>query len=134
MTVSPSEPGTDITSKLSDLTVAEAVSRLLDLLETKKVRVFAAIDQAAEARNVGLALRETWLVLFGDPTAGTPVMDAAPLSGLDLPLKILIWDDDGQTTLSYYSAHVIARRYRLTSSLRANLAVIDSLTDALVAR
>jgi uncharacterized protein (DUF302 family) len=81
-----------------------------------------------------LALRDTRVVLFGNPAAGTPVMDAAPLSGLDLPLKILIWDNDGQTTLSYHSADALAKRYGLSSSLRANLAAVDALTDALVVR
>jgi uncharacterized protein (DUF302 family) len=108
------------------------VDRLLNILKTKGVQVFAAIDQAAEARKVGLELRETVLVIFGNPRAGTPVMDDVPLSGLDLPLKVLIWDNDGQTMVSYYSSDTIAQRFGLSSSLRANLAAIDTITESLV--
>ena len=63
------------------------------MITAKGMRLFAVIDQAAEARRVGLTLRETTLVIFGSPQAGTPVMAAAPLSALDLPLKVLVWAD-----------------------------------------
>jgi uncharacterized protein (DUF302 family) len=95
--------------------------------------VFAVIDQSAEARQAGLSLRDTTLVIFGNPSAGTPVMDAAPLAALDLPLKVLIWDDTGQTKVSYWSPAVLAARYRLNPALAKNLAGIGPLTDALVA-
>lgn len=132
MTSGGSESGSGATSKFSDHTVAETVDQLLNILRTSGVQVFAAIDQAAEARRVGLELRETVLVIFGNPKAGTPVMDDVPLSGLDLPLKVLIWDNDGQTTVSYYSSDTLAQRYGLSSSLRANLGAIDTITEALV--
>jgi uncharacterized protein (DUF302 family) len=128
-----SETESGAISKFSDHTVAQTVDRLLDILKAKGVQLFAAIDQAAEARKAGLELRDTVLVIFGNPKAGTPVMDAAPLSGLDLPLKLLIWDNDGQTTVSYYSGDTIAQRYALSEPLRANLAAIDTVADALVA-
>ena len=71
-------------------------------------------------------------MIFGSPVAGTPVMAAAPLSALDLPLKVLIWADDGQTKVSYYAPAALAARYDL-GDLAANLAAVDALTDALVA-
>ena len=71
----------------------DTVARLLSLLESKGMTVFAVIDQQAAARQVGLDLRPTTLVLFGNPAGGTPVMEAVPLSALDLPLKVLVWDD-----------------------------------------
>ena len=73
------------------------------------------------------------LVIFGSPAAGTPVMAAAPLSALDLPLKIVVWDDAGQTKVSYTAPAAIGARYGLPGSLSANLAAINPLTDALVA-
>jgi uncharacterized protein (DUF302 family) len=124
---------TQITSKISPRSVSETVSRLTGILGAKGLKVFAVIDQSAEARQVGMPLRETTLVLFGNPAAGTPVMAAAPLSALDLPLKVLIWDDAGQTKVTYYGPAALAARYDLTADLTANLAAIDPLTDALIA-
>jgi uncharacterized protein (DUF302 family) len=125
------EPG--IVTKLSPLTVAGATARLVDLLAAKGVRLFTIIDQSAEARQVGLELRDTTLVIFGNPAAGTPVMAASPMSALDLPLKVLVWDDGGQTKVSYYAPAELAARHGLRPELEKNLAAIDTLTDALVA-
>jgi uncharacterized protein (DUF302 family) len=72
-------------------------------------------------------------VIFGNPAAGTPVMDAAPLAALDLPLKVLVWDDAGQTKVTYYAPSELAARYQLGERLEGNLAAINPLTDALVA-
>ena len=124
---------TDVITKLSARSVADTVSRFTGLLSAKGVRLFDVIDQAAEASKVGLALRETTLVIFGNPAAGTPVMAAAPLSALDLPLKVLVWDDDGQTKVSYYAPAAIAASHNLGADLAGNLAAINVLTDALVA-
>ena len=123
-----------ITTKVSPKSVTETVSRLTGIRGAKGLKVFAVIDQAAEARQVGLQLRETTLVLFGNPAAGTPVMVTAPLSALDLPLKVLIWDDAGQTKVTYYGPAALAARYGLNAELTAKLAAIDPLTDALVAQ
>jgi uncharacterized protein (DUF302 family) len=123
----------DVVTKLSPRSVPDTVSRLQDLLAAKGQQVFAVIDQRAEARAAGLDLRDTVLVIFGNPAAGTPVMDAAPLSALDLPLKVLIWDDAGQTKVSYYSPAALAAWHHLGPDLAARLAGIDPLTDALAA-
>lgn len=122
-----------ITTKLSPRTVQGTVTHLSDILAAKGVKVFAAIDQAAEAREAGLELRETVLVIFGNPAAGTPVMAAEPLAALDLPLKFLVWDDAGQTRVSYYAPATLATRYGLTPDLAAKLAVVDPISDALIA-
>ena len=124
--------GMDITTKVSPRPVADTVSRLTGILEAKGMKVFAVIDQSAAARDVGLQLRETVLVLFGNPAAGTPVMAASPLSGLDLPLKVMVWTDDGQTKVSYVGPAALAARYGLSADLEATLAGIDPLTDALI--
>jgi uncharacterized protein (DUF302 family) len=98
------------------------------------VKLFDTIDQSAEARGAGLELRDTTLVIFGSPAAGTPVMAAVPMSALDLPLKVLVWDDSGQTKVSYYAPAALAIRHHLDADLAAKLAGIDPLTDALVAQ
>jgi len=123
----------DVTTKLSHLSVADTTSRLTGMITAKGMKLFGVIDQAAEARQVGLTLRETVLVIFGSPVAGTPVMAASPLSALDLPLKVLIWSDEGQTKVSYYAPAALAARHQLPPELAGNLAGINGLTDALVA-
>jgi uncharacterized protein (DUF302 family) len=122
-----------IVTKLSALPVAATVAKLTGMISAKGIKLFAVIDQSAEARQVGLSLRETTLVIFGSPAAGTPVMAASPLAALDLPLKVLVWDDDGQTKVSYYSPDALAARYHLGTDLAGNLAAVNTLTDALVA-
>ncbi len=122
-----------VVTKLSPRSFADTVARLKDLLAAKNMKLFSAIDQRAEARAVGMDLRDTTLVIFGSPAAGTPVMDAAPLSALDLPLKVLIWADAGQTKVSYYAPAAIAGRHHLSADLETRLAGIDPLTDALIA-
>jgi uncharacterized protein (DUF302 family) len=121
-------------TKLSPRPVAATVARLSELVAAKGMKLFAVIDQRAEAVEAGLQLRETVLVLFGSPAAGTPVMEAAPLAALDLPLKALIWDDEGQTKVTYTAPEALAARYGLTPELAARLAGIGPLTDALVAQ
>jgi uncharacterized protein (DUF302 family) len=129
-----SDPESGAVTKASPRPVDDTVARLLSLLESKGLTVFAVIDQREAARQVGLDLRETRLVLFGNPAAGTPVMAAAPLSALDLPLKVLVWaDGDGGCQVSYTDPATLAARYRLSPELAAPLAAIDGLTDALVA-
>ena len=123
----------DVVTKLSHQSVAGTVAKLTGMITAKGMRLFAVIDQAAEARQAGLDLRETVLVIFGNPAAGTPVMAATPLSALDLPLKILVWDDSGQTKVSYYAPAAIIARHGVPADLTRNLAAIDPLTDALVA-
>jgi uncharacterized protein (DUF302 family) len=122
-----------VTTKISPLPFADTVSRLTSLVGAKGMKVFAVIDQRAEARSADLDLRDTTLVLFGNPAAGTPVMAAAPFSALDLPLKVLIWADDDQVKVSYVAPAELGRRYQLSADLIVRLAGIDGLTDALVA-
>ncbi len=124
---------TQITTKVSPRSVTDTVSRLTGILSAKGMKVFAVIDQSAEAKRVGMQLRETTLVMFGSPAAGTPVMVAVPLTAVDLPLKVLIWADDGQTKVTYYAPAALAARYDLSADLAAKLAGIDPLTDALIA-
>jgi uncharacterized protein (DUF302 family) len=122
-----------LVTKPSPRSVADTVARFTHLLASKGVKVFAVIDQAVEARAVGLELRETVLVVFGSPEAGTPVMVASPLAAVDLPLKVLVWADEDGTKVSYVAPAWLAARHQLSEELAHNLAGIDPLTDALVA-
>jgi uncharacterized protein (DUF302 family) len=98
------------------------------------MKLFTVIDQRSEAELVGLELRDTKLVIFGSPQAGTPVMVAAPLAALDLPLKVLVWEDAGQTKVSYTAPSELAARYALTGELAGKLAGINAVTDAVIDR
>jgi uncharacterized protein (DUF302 family) len=118
---------------VSARSVPDTVKRLAEILDSKGVKLFAVIDQRAEARSVGLDLRETTLVIFGSPAMGTPVMERSPLSALDLPLKVLVWDQEGTTNVSYYPPDELAARHHLDSDLERNLSPIGALTDALIA-
>jgi uncharacterized protein (DUF302 family) len=124
---------TDVVTKLSRHSVADTVAKLTGMISAQGMKLFAVIDQAAEARQAGLTLRETILVIFGSPKAGTPVMAASPLAALDLPLKVLIWADGDQTKVSYYAPAALAARHHLTADLAANLVGINALTEELVA-
>jgi uncharacterized protein (DUF302 family) len=121
-------------TKASPRPAAETVARLLELLGAKGLKVFAVIDQQAEARAVGLELRATTLVVFGSPAAGTGVMAASPLAALDLPLKVLIWAEPHRGTLvSYVAPTALAVRYDLSAESEAALEGINGLVDGLVA-
>jgi uncharacterized protein (DUF302 family) len=133
MTASGARTESGTVTKLSPRPVAATVARLTELVATKGMKLFAVIDQRAEAEQAGLELRETVLVIFGSPAAGTSVMDAAPLAALDLPLRVLVWDDGGQPKVTYTAPEALAARYGLSPDLAAKLAGIGPLTDALVA-
>lgn len=122
---------TGVVTKLSRRSVEDAVAALHALVSDKGLKVFAVIDHSGEASTVGMNLHETKLVVFGSPEAGTPVMQAAPLAALDLPLKVLVWADGQQTKVSYVDPDTLAARYDLSDDLAARLVGINALTDAL---
>lgn len=122
-----------LVTKASPRSVTETVARLTDLVTVKGMKVFAVIDHSGEARSAGLELRDTKVVLFGSPEAGTPVMESAPLAALDLPLKVLVWADGDHTLLAYTEPTALAARYGFSEELAGNLAGIHALTDAVVA-
>ena len=109
------------------------MARLATVIAERGLVLFGVIDHSGEAQARGLELRDTKVVIFGSPEAGTPVMQAVPLAALDLPLKVLIWADGGQTKVSYYAPAALAASHHLTADLAANLSGINALTDALVA-
>jgi len=127
------QPQGRVRTKESPRSVEDTVLRLKGVLESKGVKLFAVIDHSGEADAVGLELRDTKVVIFGSPVAGTPVMQAAPLAALDLPLKVLVWADGDQTKVSYAGPDELAARYGLGEELADRLAAIDVVTDAATA-
>lgn len=94
--------------------VEAAIDRLENALRAKGVTIFARIDHAAGAAAVGMSLRPTQLLVFGNPKAGTPLMQDKQIVGLDLPLKMLAWQDaGGKVWITYSDPAWLARRYRL---------------------
>jgi uncharacterized protein (DUF302 family) len=126
------DAGETVVTKTRQGSVDDAVAKLSELVEARGLTLFAVVDHSGEARRAGLELRDTKVVIFGSPQAGTPVMQAVPLSALDLPLKVLVWDDDGQTKVSYTAPSALAARYDLNGVLGQRLIGIDPITDALV--
>jgi uncharacterized protein (DUF302 family) len=124
--------GARVVTKISPWSVADTVARLSTVVTGRGMKVFAVIDHSGEAKRVGLELRDTKVVIFGSPQAGTPVMAANPLAALDLPLKVLVWSDEGQVKLTYTAPTTLATRYGLSQELAARLAGIDVLTDHVI--
>lgn len=107
---------------------ADTVQRLLAALARHGIKVFAAIDQSAEAAAVGLALPPTTLLIFGNPAAGTPLMAAWPLSGIDLPLKALVTESPpGEVWVSFNEAGYLLGRHSLPAEFLNNLAPAERL-------
>lgn len=123
---------TGIVTKLSPRSVDDTVDYLVDMALARGMKIFAVIDQSAEARSVGLQLRDTRLVILGNPVAGTPLMVRAPLSGLDLPQRVMVWQDGSKTKLSYYAPEALAAPHHLTADLAERLAGIHALTDTVI--
>jgi uncharacterized protein (DUF302 family) len=121
-----------VVTKVSPWSVADTVARLSAVVAARRLKTFAVIDHSGEAKNAGLELRDTKLVIFGSPAAGTPVMVAAPLAALDLPLKVLVWVNGSRTMISYTAPSALAARYGLSDDLADRLAGIDVVTDAVI--
>ncbi|MFZ3361711.1 MAG: DUF302 domain-containing protein [Xanthobacteraceae bacterium] len=111
------------------------LERLLAALKEKNVTVFSRIDHAAGAASAGLPMRPTTVVIFGNPAAGTPLMQAAQTAGIDLPLKALVWQAaDGAVNLSYNEPAWIAMRHGLGSEVNQTLAVLTGFLKSLAAQ
>jgi uncharacterized protein (DUF302 family) len=93
---------------------AETMKRLEAAVKGKGLTVFARVDHAAGAREAGLPLRPTWVLIFGNAKGGTPLMQSVQTIGIDLPLKVLVWEDASDVTwLSYNDPSWLAKRHGL---------------------
>jgi len=125
----PSADG--VISKPSPYSVDETIQRLDEVVRGKGLTVFARIDHRAGAREAGLDMQDEQVLIFGNPRAGTPLMVARPLAGLDLPLRVLVWRaSDGPVWASYQDSAFIARRYGLPDGLEKNISAVAALVDA----
>lgn len=112
----------------SNHSVDETLDRFKKLLESKGITLFTVVDHSGEAAKAGLTMPPTKLAIFGNPKAGTPLMLAAPSSAIDLPLKVLIWEDgQGKIWLSYNTPEYLQQRHGLPPTLLANVAGISTL-------
>ena len=118
----------DIPSKHS---VDETLAKLKGILQAKGVTLFALVDHSGEAAKAGLKMRPSKLLIFGNPKAGTPLMLAAPRIAIDLPVKILIWEDaQGKVWVTYNSPVYLQERHGLPAELLPNISVIETLAKA----
>jgi uncharacterized protein (DUF302 family) len=123
-----SPPG--IVTKPSRFPVSETLDRLETLLREKGVKIFARIDHSGEARNAGLTMPDTQVLIFGNPKAGTPAMLETPLAAIDLPLKTLAWQDaHGSVWLSYYEADYLRTRFGFSEQAAKGLAAAAALIE-----
>jgi len=112
----------------SSHTVDQTVEKLRRILEAKGITLFALVDHSGEAAKVGMQLRPTKLLIFGSPKAGTPVMQAAPSIAIDLPLKILVWEDESaKVWVSYNAPDFLRDRHHVPAELMQNLAAAEGL-------
>jgi uncharacterized protein (DUF302 family) len=118
----------DLPSKRS---VDQTLDKLRRILGAKNITLFAVVDHSGEAAKLGMKMRPTKLVIFGNPKAGTPVMIASPSSAIDLPLKILIWEDDrGKVWITYNSSAYLQQRHNMPTDVLPNISVIEVLAKA----
>ena len=117
-----------IIEKPSNHSVEQTVHRLKNILQSRGVTMFALVDHSGEAEEVGMKMPPTKLLIVGSPKAGTPLMLAAPSSAIDLPLKILVWEDaQGKVWLSYNSPEYLQKRHGFPQDLVPNIAVVETL-------
>ena len=115
-------------------TVAEVLTRIVSIAKARGITIFAQIDFSGDAARSKLTLRPTGLVILGNPTAGTPLMVATPTVAIDLPLKLLAFEDeDGGTWVSYNDPEYLRRRHGFPETLIANIAPIRALAQTAAA-
>jgi uncharacterized protein (DUF302 family) len=119
-----------VTRITSHHSVSATLERLESLLKERGVAIFARIDFSGDAARAGLTMRPEQMLIFGNPKAGTPLMQSVPEAGLDLPLKALVWQDaEGETQIAYNDPRYIIRRHGLDAAFAANLAAVVPLIE-----
>lgn len=121
-----------LTTAISQFLVTETIDRMVATIETQGWHLFARIDHAAHARKKGLELRPTELILFGNPEIGTLLMQDCQLAAIDLPMKVLAWENEtGQVSIAYNSMKWLKKRHGLTDE--TTLRAIDDMLATLCA-
>ncbi|MES2222034.1 MAG: DUF302 domain-containing protein [Acidobacteriota bacterium] len=120
------ESAEGIVNLATQSSVDETITHLQSMLKEKGVQIFALIDHSGEAKRAGFEMHPTKLLIFGNPKAGTPLMLAAPSIALDLPLKLLVWEDaGGQVWISYNTPEYLQNRHSLSQNLAAALGAVE---------
>jgi uncharacterized protein (DUF302 family) len=128
MSTNASDAKSGIAAMPSPHSVDRTVERIEALLADRGVKLFAAIDHSGEAAAAGIPMHPTKLLLFGNPKAGTPVMVASPTAAIDLPLKILVYEDsDGRVWVAYNTLAYLKARHGIATELVQNLAVVEAI-------
>jgi uncharacterized protein (DUF302 family) len=121
-------PANGIVSLPCHQSVDVTVDKLKTILQAKSVQLFALVDHSGEAEKAGMRMPNTKLLIFGNPAGGTPAMLASPTLALDLPLKILVWEDArGQVWVSFNSVEYLRERHNVPAELMARLNLISEL-------
>ena len=129
----PDSAEPSVITKPSSKSVAETVERLEHSIDARGFKLFRVIDHSGTAEQVGVQMPDSKLVMFGNPPKGAAVMLAAPLAALDLPLRVLVWEDgNGVVSVSYNSPEFMAERYRLEGALRAPFDAVQAIVEAAV--
>src|SRR5437870_5469935 len=129
--LAPSKISRGMVDKPSNHSVDESVERLRKILLSKGITLFALVDHSGEAEKVGISIPSSKLFIFGSPGTGTALMQAAPRVAIDLPLKILIWEDrDGRVWVSYNTPSYLQERHNFPEELLKNIAAIEALASA----
>ena len=123
----------EVVTKISPWSFDDTVARLVAMIKATGYDLLFVVDHRAEAAAIGIEVPLSKLTIFGNPVVVAPVIAAAPLAALDLPLKVLIWANRSSTLVSYTAPAVIADRYQLNPELSDRLAGLESLTDAVIA-
>ncbi len=119
-----------IVDALSNYPVDRTVENLQRILTSKGIPVFALIDHSGEAAKIGVKMLPTKLLIFGSPKAGTPIMLVAPTAALDLPLKVLVWQDQSERVwMSYNSVDFLQSRHEIPAELMQKISVVESIVD-----
>ena len=124
------EAADGLISKASKNSVAETTQLFAALLKSKGITLFATIDHSGEAEKVGMKMPPTKLLIFGNPKGGTPVMLASPTIAIDLPLKVLVWEDEqGKVWVSFNDSAYLQKRHHVPDALVKNVGVVEALVD-----
>src|SRR5215510_8076896 len=125
--------GSNLVTKPSKYSVPETIDRIERAVTAKGMQIFARIDHAGEAKKVGLAMRPTELLIFGNPKGGTALMVARPTAAIDLPMKALAWKDtDGKVWLTYNSPELLQERHNVPAELTSRLNSVGALLEQTV--
>jgi len=119
-----------ITDVPTDHSVDATVEKLTAILQSSGITLFALVDHSGEAEKAGFKMPPTKLLIFGNPKGGTPLMLAAPSMAIDLPLKILVWQDpQGKVWLSYNTPAYLRERHNFPAELVKNIAAVEALAS-----